>query len=145
MSINDTSIIYKSKTEPVKKVTVTEHQIQQRVVNCLRRLNCITICSDATIALMFMGRNQKARMAFIKYIQSQGLTKGQSDLIVITKKEVIFVEVKKWSIGKKGNVIGKTKQTDEQVNFQKEVQSRGFRYFLIDSPEAETELYTYVR
>jgi hypothetical protein len=144
MNINSTAIKRKSVTPKQVVLTVSEHKIQQRIVKMLRIKNCITICSDVTIALMFMGRNQKARMGFISYIQSQGLTKGQSDLIVISKKEVIFVEIKKWGIGKTGNIIGKTKQTPDQVEFQKEIESRGFKYFLINSPQKEEELYSYV-
>jgi len=93
---------------------------------------------------MFFGKNQKARLSYISYAKGQGADSGVSDLVAITKKEAIFIEVKKWGIGKTGKVIGRTKQSPEQINFQKTVEERGFKYFLINDPEVETELYNYI-
>ena len=50
-----------------------------------------------------------------------GLLSGVSDLIVVMKNRVIFVEVK--------NEIGK--QSPKQKTFEKQVRKLGFEYFLV--------------
>lgn len=77
---------------------------------------------------------------------AMGKLKGFSDLIIFNTKakELYFVEMKSFKIGKKGNFIGKTKQSPEQIEFQKMVEAMGFKYFLIDDPTAEDKFFNYV-
>lgn len=124
---------------------MNEHDLQKRIVQCLRIKGCTTVCTDMPLALMFYGKDQKKRISYINYINGQGFTKGQSDIIVIKNGKVIFVEVKKWSIGKNGKVIGKTKQSTDQIEFQRKIEEQGLTYILIDSPDKEQELYDLVQ
>ena len=71
-----------------------EHDIQKQLVQYLRLKGWVTICSDMTIGSIFLGRNQKQRMAFFNYCKGQGLTKGQPDLIAIKGNQIFFIEVK---------------------------------------------------
>lgn len=121
-----------------------EHAIQERIVNYLRVKQCITICGDMPIAHMFLGKDIPKKVVFNNYIVKQGYTKGQSDLIAVNGGQVLFIEVKRWNIGKKGQAIGKTKQEPEQIEFENKIKANGLKYFLIDSPEKEQELYDLV-
>lgn len=55
-----------------------------------------------------------------------GLLSGVSDLIVVLKGKVIFVEVK----NEKG------KQSPKQILFQKQVENLGFKYYLVRNLES---------
>ena len=54
-----------------------------------------------------------------------GLLSGVSDLIVVLKGKVIFVEVK--------NDVGK--QSEKQIKFQQQVENLGFKYYLVRNLE----------
>ena len=54
-----------------------------------------------------------------------GLLSGVSDLIVVLKGRVIFVEVK--------NEVGK--QSEKQIKFQQQVENLGFKYYLVRNLE----------
>ena len=54
-----------------------------------------------------------------------GLLSGVSDLIVVLKGRVIFVEVK--------NDVGK--QSEKQIKFQQQVENLGFKYYLVRNLE----------
>lgn len=110
-----------------------EHKKQKQIVKMLRQMGCIVVQTDSMFALSFI--QGRMRIPFINYAKGQGYTKGVSDLIVIADN-VYFVEIKKWSIGKKGQAIKQGKQSEEQKQFQKDVKRKGFKYFLIDSDES---------
>ena len=88
-----------------------EHDIQTDIIQYLR-LNRIFVFSVPNGGL----RNLKTA-AFLK---KEGATAGVSDLIVLLRGEVVFVEVK----------TAKGRQTPEQKKFQEAVELLGFRYLL---------------
>lgn len=71
-----------------------EHDIQAAIVSLLRMSGWKTVCTDMSIGSIFLGKQQKKRMAFFNYIKRQGFTKGQSDIIVTNGEAVLFLEVK---------------------------------------------------
>lgn len=106
-----------------------EKDFQQKFVNKLKEIPNIQVAC----VVNELGRNSVKLGAFWKRM---GKLKGISDLIVFdTKKNLIhFVEMKAYSIGKKGQYIDKKKQSEEQIAFQDMVEKMGFKYFLIDCP-----------
>jgi len=66
-------------------------------------------------------RNKREAML----LKSTGVVAGVSDLIIVRKNEIIFVEVK--------TDIGK--QSDKQKDFQSIVEKLGFKYILVRSLE----------
>jgi hypothetical protein len=56
-------------------------------------------------------------------LKSTGLVAGVSDLIIVTDKEVLFVEVKT-STGR---------QSDNQKDFERKVKELGYRYLIVRS------------
>ena len=58
-------------------------------------------------------------------LKSTGLVAGVSDLIIVSDKEVFFVEVK----------TSKGKQSDKQKAFEQKVKDLGFRYLIVRSLE----------
>lgn len=60
-------------------------------------------------------------------LKREGLLAGVSDLIIVIKNKVFFVELK--------TLTGKGRQSESQKAFQKEIESRGHTYLLWDSWE----------
>ena len=75
------------------------------------------------------GVNSIKRMMKLK---KMGLRSGVSDLVILMKNRVIFVEVKQ-----KGE-----KQTENQISFEKDVIDLGFEYHVVYSVE-DVELITH--
>lgn len=98
-----------------------EHDLQFQIVSFLRLSGYMVFQTDVMDGLKFCGNNQNMRMAFINHHKKMGYIKGQSDLIVLRKGgECVFAELKT----KKGV------QSREQKDFQKQVESLGFRYYI---------------
>ena len=60
-------------------------------------------------------------------LKAEGVLAGVSDLIIVLKDKVVFVELK--------TLTGKGRQSESQKAFQKEIESRGHTYLLWDSWE----------
>lgn len=88
-----------------------EHDIQVGIVNYLRlkKIFCFAVPNGGL-------RNLKTA-AFLK---KEGATAGVSDLIILLPQRCLFVEVKT----KTG------RQSEEQKNFQQEVEKLGFEYLI---------------
>ncbi len=98
-----------------------EHEIQKQIVEYFRFKSYVTVCTDVMAALGYLQGNK--RFAFIKHYKDIGYTKGQSDIIVIKKNKVIFIEVK--------SKLGR--QSDEQKQFQMLIEKAGIEYLLARS------------
>jgi len=57
------------------------------------------------------------------YYQTMGVRKGCSDLIVVLKGKVLFIEMK----------TPKGKQSPEQIDFQRSVEAMGYEYYVVRS------------
>lgn len=67
--------------------------------------------------MLLGGHNNFALMQMLK---REGLMNGVSDLIIVTKEKILFVEIK----------TEKGKQSDTQVEFQKNIESLGYTYLI---------------
>ncbi len=103
---------------------MAEHKIQYAIVELLRYYKILVVETDIMSGLRYFGSKDPRRFAFINHHKKMGYVKGQPDLILILKNETVYVEVK-----------DKGKQSPEQIDFQKEVESRGQRYLVWDSFE----------
>lgn len=97
-----------------------EHDIQYQIVQYLRLKNILVFESDVMSGLQFFNHTDNRRFAFINHHKKMGYIKGQSDLVIVTKKEILFCEIK----SEKG------KQSPEQKYFQKQIESLGYKYVL---------------
>lgn len=93
---------------------MTEYEIQCSIVKWFR----ITYKDG----IIFSVPNEAGWRNSNRYIAS-GMLSGVSDLVVIMKNKVIFFEVKT----KQG------KQSMEQLNYQQQVESLGFQYYVVRS------------
>ena len=93
-----------------------ESQFQRAIVKYLRLRNifCFSVPNGVHLTTI------QSRIAV-----AEGLLHGVSDLIVLTPNKVTFAEVK--------NPNGKGRQSDNQKEFQKKVESLGFEYTIWDS------------
>jgi len=64
-------------------------------------------------------------------MMSSGLTPGVSDLIVLLKRDVIFLEVK----------TAKGKQSQSQKQFQEDVEKLGFNYHVVRSLDQVIDIF----
>lgn len=60
-----------------------------------------------------------------KRLQQEGVLAGVSDLIILAPNQTLFIEMKH----------GKGKQTNKQKEFQKKIESLGFKYCVCNSFE----------
>lgn len=102
-----------------KKRTVAnygESQFQRAVVRYLRLRNvfCFSIPNGVHLTTI------QSKIAV-----AEGLLHGVSDLILVTPNKVTFIEIK--------NPNGKGKQSENQKEFQKKVESLGFEYLIWDN------------
>lgn len=99
----------------------TEARIQQEIVTWFT--NNYGLKDQVPKYLIFSvpneGKNAKEQM----YKKMIGLKSGVSDLIVIMKERVIFIEVK----DETGN------QSENQMCFENDVQDLGFEYYVVRS------------
>lgn len=93
---------------------MTEYEIQCDIVKWFR--------SNYKDSILFSVPNEAGWRNSNKYTAS-GMLKGVSDLVVVMKSKIIFFEVKT----KQG------KQSLEQLNYQHQVESLGFEYYVVRS------------
>lgn len=93
-----------------------ESQFQIAIVKYLRLRNifCFSVPNGVHLTTI------QSRIAV-----AEGLLHGVSDLIVLTPNKVTFAEIK--------NPNGKGKQSENQKEFQKKVESLGFEYVIWDN------------
>jgi hypothetical protein len=108
----------------------TEAKIQQEMVVWFRN-NYQRKGVDKGIIFSIPNERAGGYMA-IKDLLLTGLLSGVSDLIVILKGKVLFIEVK--------NATGK--QSDNQIKFQKQVENLGFPYYLVRDLENFKKIIT---
>tara|TARA_R110000787_G_scaffold127868_1_gene239508 strand:- start:28 stop:375 length:348 start_codon:yes stop_codon:yes gene_type:complete len=98
---------------------VSEAKIQQQIVVWFRNNYCLN--HHNTQCLIFSVPNERGGYLSMKNLILTGLLSGVSDLIVVMKGKVLFVEVK--------NATGK--QSVKQKVFQSTVTKLGFQYYLV--------------
>ena len=96
---------------------MSEAQIQHRIVQAIQALGHVVFSVPNEAA----GNNQRRQMHMV----SMGLRSGVSDLVVVSYKRVVFLEVK----------TPKGSQSDKQARFQREVEARGHEYYIVRSVE----------
>ncbi|MCP4159848.1 MAG: VRR-NUC domain-containing protein [Deltaproteobacteria bacterium] len=101
----------------------TEAKVQQEMVVWFRN-NYQRKGVDKGIIFSVPNERAGGYMA-MKDLLLTGLLSGVSDLIVVLKGKVLFVEVK----NEKG------KQSPKQILFQKQVENLGFKYYLVRNLE----------
>ena len=92
-----------------------ESLIQQSIVEYLRIKHIF--CFSCPNGMLLGGRNNFALMGMLK---KEGLLPGVSDIIIVTKKEILFVEIK----------TEKGVMSDNQKDFQKQIESLGYKYLI---------------
>ena len=102
---------------------MTEAQIQQSIFKWYHNNFCLKHHEPQNIC--FSVPNESSNVKEQMYKKSLGLIAGISDLIVITKNEVIFVEVKTQT----------GRQSKKQKEFQSKVETLGYKYLLVRSLE----------
>lgn len=100
---------------------MTESKIQQSIFKWYHNNFCLKHHEPQNI--IFSVPNESSNVKEQMYKKSLGLISGVSDLIVITQKEVIFVEVKTQT----------GRQSKKQKEFQSKVEALGFRYVVVRS------------
>ena len=118
---------------------MTEHDFQVNIVNTLKMQN-IFVFSVTNGQSLLSKIPYRQRFFMMSYLKKEGLYTGASDLIVVNKGKVYFVEIKaptEYTISKKTGkrIISKAggKQSDAQKKFQVEIEKEGLPYILIDS------------
>lgn len=103
-----------------------EHSFSCAVARYLRMRGYITLDTDVMSALRYLpSKDAQRRVSYINSHVAMGYTKGQSDLVVVSKNgKVTFVELKN------GNSY---KQSPMQKVFQQEIEKRGAKYIVIKS------------
>jgi penicillin-binding protein-related factor A (putative recombinase) len=123
---------------------MTEHDFQCNIVKTLRMRNIFCFAVPNAQNLMGSFRKEKnykfRQLLFWKSLKKQGYMHGVSDLIIVHKGKVYFVEIKAPVEYKQSEKTGKKiiakaggKQSPEQIKFQQEVEKEGLPYILIDS------------
>ncbi len=102
-------------------MTKSEARIQQEIVVWFKNNYCLKHHEDQ--ALIFSVPNEREGVHIMKKLKQTGLMSGVSDLIVVMKNIVLFVEVKTET-----GVQSKT-----QKDFEKKVSALGFDYILVRS------------
>lgn len=102
------------------KLEQTEHQLQYVIASYLRSRNIFFFETDVMSGLQYFPIKDKRRFAFIKHHTKMGYVKGQSDLVLVLKDRIVFIELKK----KEG------KQSKEQKEFERKVKELGFEYYV---------------
>jgi hypothetical protein len=99
----------------------TEHTLQERVVEVLRRHWCIAIDTDVMDALKW-SPSDLARIKYIKHHKARGYTNGQPDLVVLMPRgRCVLVELKEQKYGR---------QSDEQKAYQTAAENLGYEYYI---------------
>lgn len=109
----------------------TEARIQQECVMWFRNNYCLSFHDPK--CLIFSIPNESENMKDTINKIAIGLLKGASDLVVIMKNLIIFVEVK--------TEIGV--QSKEQIGFENDIKNLGFEYYLVRSLEEFKQMIEY--
>lgn len=105
-----------AKEKQVKRKRYLEDDLQQDIVKNIRLLY--------PDAILYAIPNGGRRNAFEgQRLKKQGVMAGVSDLHLIYKRKIFFIEVK----------AGKGKQSESQKLFQRDVEERGFEYWTVYS------------
>lgn len=99
---------------------MTEHQLQKLICNLLSYAGIYFFETDVMDGLKFCG-SEKQRLAFINHHKAMGYKAGQSDLVIILPKRIVFVEIKNGKIGR---------QSEEQKKFQRVVETNTHQYLI---------------
>jgi hypothetical protein len=110
---------------------LTEHAIQSQIIQYLK-FNHI-FCFSVPNGIFFNSNSKKGGYSYINKLKAAGFLKGVSDIIILLKNRAIFVECKR--LNEKIS-----KQTKEQKEFELEVKSLGFEYY-IWRDVADSELF----
>jgi len=92
-----------------------ESLLQQSIVEYLKVKKILVF--SVPNGMLLGGRNNFQLMNMLK---KEGLLPGVSDLIIVTKKEVLFVEIK----------YQKGIQSDYQKEFQRNIEALGYKYLI---------------
>ena len=105
---------------------MNEHTFQVNVVRALQCAN-IFVFSIPNAQQLLSKIPLNRRGMFVKYLKSEGMMSGASDLVILLPKgRVVFLELK-------NPYVKYTKQSDTQKEFEKNVAALGFDYRLIDN------------
>lgn len=108
----------------------TENKLQQDCVIWFNNTFCLKHNNPRSIIFAVPnGGTRNVREALT--LKLTGLLPGVSDLIIIHKGKVIFVEVK----------LPNNKQQPNQIEFQQRVTEQGFKYFVVHSLEDFKHLF----
>lgn len=107
----------------------TESRIQQEIVMYFRNKYCLSHHYPKRI-IFSVPNERKSNKERLRMIQT-GMHAGVSDLIIVDENEVVFIEVK----------IPTGKQSVNQLEFERNVKSLGYRYILVRSLEEFLEKY----
>ncbi len=92
----------------------SEAKVQQEIVEWYRK-------THYQKGIIFSVPNERAGYTAIKDFLLTGLLSGVSDLIIVERNRVLFVEVKNY----------KGKQSLKQVKFQQNVENLNHKYYLV--------------
>lgn len=102
---------------------VSEAKIQQEI--CVWFKNNYCLKHHKPQSLIFSVPNEREGIQMMRKLIQTGLMSGVSDLIVIHKGQVLFVEVK----------TATGKQSPKQKEFEDKVKQQGFKYYLVRNLE----------
>jgi hypothetical protein len=100
----------------------SESQLQSAIVQILRFNNILVFSIPNGIFFNALG---KSKFTYMNKLKREGFLAGASDLVILTKKQPYFVEIKT----KNG------KQSDTQKLFQENVKKLGYQYLIWRSHE----------
>lgn len=117
------------KVFKLKSPTLSEHTVQTHIARIIKSYGAILLETDVMSGLQFVlskdsnGRwnyHDPRKYSFINHHKNMGYTEGQSDLVMVYKKTIYFIEVKA--------INGE--QSREQKEFQAKIESQGFTYLI---------------
>ena len=107
-----------NKLKVVHEDSLSEADLQRKVVQKLRIHGAIPILTDAVGPALHFISDKKKRLSFINFQKARGWDKGIPDLIVIWKDEVLFLELK----------FNSGKLSPEQLAWKNRLESNGYQY-----------------
>ena len=108
---------------------LSEHDIQGQIVQYLRLKGYLVFNMDVMSALGYVTGGK--RFGFINHYKKVGWMKGQPDLVVVCKDEVIFIEVK----------TEKGKQSPEQKIVQAKIENFAIKYIILRSLDDAEKIF----
>lgn len=101
-------------------MSIKEHSLQKIICKILDEYKIMHFQTDVMDGLKFC-ISQNARIKFINHHKAMGYMNGQSDLVLVLPKRVVFVEVKNGKVGK---------QSAEQKRFEEKIIKLGHEYLV---------------